>query len=59
MENSAKKCLAMIEKKKSLYGIKDEAIARFIGISERTYKRRKNHPEEITLGEMEDRKSVV
>lgn len=46
------KFLAMVEMKKVLYSCEDEDLARITGVSERTYKRRKQNPEQFTIEEM-------
>lgn len=49
---STKSFMALVEKKKSLYGISDEVLAEVIGVSERTFKRRKRNPGQFTIDEM-------
>lgn len=47
-----RKFLGMVEMKKILYSCEDEDLARITGVSERTYKRRKQNPEQFTIEEM-------
>ena len=47
-----KKFLGMVEMKKVLYSCGDEDLAKITGVSERTYKRRKQNPEQFTIEEM-------
>lgn len=44
--------LALIESKKVKYRINDAGLATVLGVSEKTFKRRKKHPEEFSLGEI-------
>lgn len=44
--------LALVEKKKVIYRVNDAGLATIIACSEKTFKRRKKHPEEFTLGEI-------
>lgn len=46
------KFLAMVEMKKVFYSCEDEDLAKITGVSERTYKRRKQNPEQFTIEEM-------
>ena len=46
------KFLAMVEMKKVLYSCEDGDLAKITGVSERTYKRRKQNPEQFTIEEM-------
>lgn len=46
------KFLAMVEMKRVLYSCEDEKLAKIIGVSERTFKRRKQNPEQFTIEEM-------
>ena len=50
-----RKFLAMVEMKKVLYSCEDEDLARITGVSQRTFKRRKQNPEQFTE---EERKEV-
>ena len=47
-----RKFLGMVEMKKVLYSCEDEDLAKITGVSERTYKRRKQNPEQFTIEEM-------
>lgn len=47
-----RKFLGMVEMKKVLYSCADEDLAKITGVSERTYKRRKQNPEQFTIEEM-------
>ena len=47
-----RKFLGMVEMKKVLYSCKDGDLAKITGVSERTYKRRKQNPEQFTIEEM-------
>lgn len=44
--------LALLEKKKSIFGIFDSDLARVIGVSPKTFSRRVKDPETFTLGEV-------
>ena len=46
------KFLAMVEMKKVLYSCKDGDLARIAGVSERTFKRRRQNPEQFTIDEI-------
>ena len=46
------KFLAMVEMKRVLYSCEDGDLAKITGVSERTYKRRKQNPEQFTIEEM-------
>lgn len=47
-----RKFLAMVEMKKVLYSCEDEDLARITGVSQRTFKRRKQNPGQFTIDEM-------
>lgn len=47
-----RKFLGMVEMKKVLYSCEDGDLAKITGVSERTYKRRKQNPEQFTIEEM-------
>lgn len=47
-----RKFLAMVEMKKVFYSCADEDLARVTGVSERTFKRRRQNPEQFTIEEM-------
>ena len=47
-----RKFLGMVEMKQVLYSCKDEDLARITGISKRTFKRRRQNPEQFTIEEM-------
>lgn len=47
-----RKFLGMVEMKRVLYSCCDEDLAKIIGVSERTFKRRKQNPEQFTIEEM-------
>ena len=47
------KFLAMVEMKKVLYSCEDEDLARITGVSQRTFKRRKQNPGQFTIAEVE------
>ena len=47
-----RKFLGMVEMKRILYSCKDGDLAKITGVSERTYKRRKQNPEQFTIEEM-------
>lgn len=46
------KFLAMVEMKKVLYSCEDGDLAKITGISERTFKRRRQNPEQFTIEEI-------
>ena len=47
-----RKFLGMVEMKKVLYSCEDGDLAKITGISERTFKRRRQNPEQFTMEEM-------
>lgn len=47
-----RKFLGMVEMKKVLYSCKDGDLARIAGVSERTFKRRRQNPEQFTIEEI-------
>ena len=47
-----RKFLGMVEMKRILYSCEDGDLAKITGVSERTYKRRKQNPEQFTIEEM-------
>lgn len=50
---SPKNFMALLEKKKFIYKITDSRLAQTVGVSERTFKRRKLNPGEFTFDEAE------
>ena len=47
-----RKFLGMVEMKKVLYSCEDGDLAKITGISERTFKRRRQNPEQFTIDEI-------
>ena len=47
-----RKFLGMVEMKRILYSCEDGDLAKITGVSERTYKRRKQNPEQFTIEEI-------
>lgn len=47
-----RKFLGMVEMKKVLYSCEDGDLAKITGISERTFKRRRQNPEQFTIEEI-------
>ena len=47
-----RKFLGMVEMKKVLYSCEDGDLAKITGVSERTFKRRRQNPEQFTIEEM-------
>lgn len=47
-----KRFLALVEFKKFIYDCDDETIAKVIGVSNKTYQRRKKSPDTFTVGEV-------
>lgn len=47
-----RKFLGMVEMKRILYSCEDRDLAKIIGVSERTFKRRKQNPEQFTIEEI-------